>query len=146
MASQRRESGYSRRSILRLAMGAAFVPMAPTILCAQVPDLPSGPIRVILPTLHGGQADTLGRLIGDRVGPAIDRSFVVEPRAGAGGLIAGEYVARAVPDGNTLLFVTGGHTTLPDHRDPQPPGCRRCAHWCTILVSLISDGLVMRPR
>jgi tripartite-type tricarboxylate transporter receptor subunit TctC len=113
MASQRRESGYSRRSILRLAMGAAFVPMAPTILCAQVPDLPSGPIRVILPTLHGGQADTLGRLIGDRVGPAIDRSFVMEPRAGAGGLIAGEYVARAVPDGNTLLFVTGGHTTLP---------------------------------
>ena len=87
--------------------------MAPTILCAQVPDLPSGPIRVILPTLHGGQADTLGRLIGDRVGPAIDRSFVMEPRAGAGGLIAGEYVARAVPDGNTLLFVTGGHTTLP---------------------------------
>ena len=113
MASQRRESGYSRRGILRLAMGAAFVPMAPTILCAQVPDLPSGPIRVILPTLHGGQADTLGRLIGDRVGPAIDRSFVMEPRAGAGGLIAGEYVARAVPDGNTLLFVTGGHTTLP---------------------------------
>ena len=45
--------------------------------------------------------------------PAIDRSFVMEPRAGAGGLIAGEYVARATPDGNTLLFVTGGHTTLP---------------------------------
>ena len=34
----------------------------------------------------------------------------MEPRAGAGGLIAGEYVARAAPDGNTLLFVTGGHT------------------------------------
>ena len=87
--------------------------MAPAILRAQASDLPSGPIRVILPTLHGGQADTLGRLIGDRVGPAIDRSFVMEPRAGAGGLIAGEYVARAAPDGNTLLFVTGGHTTLP---------------------------------
>ena len=87
--------------------------MAPALVRAQASDLPSGPIRVILPTLHGGQADTLGRLIGDRVGPAIDRSFVMEPRAGAGGLIAGEYVARAVPDGNTLLFVTGGHTTLP---------------------------------
>ena len=87
--------------------------MAPAIVRAQASDLPAGPIRVILPTLHGGQADTLGRLIGDRVGPAIDRSFVMEPRAGAGGLIAGEYVARAAPDGNTLLFVTGGHTTLP---------------------------------
>ena len=84
-----------------------------SIVRAQASDLPAGPIRVILPTLHGGQADTLGRLIGDRVGPAIERSFVMEPRAGAGGLIAGEYVARATPDGNTLLFVTGGHTTLP---------------------------------
>ena len=63
--------------------------------------------------MSGGQADTLGRLIGDRVSAAIDRNIVMEPRAGAGGLIAGEYVARAAPDGNTLLFVTGGHTILP---------------------------------
>jgi len=104
---------YSRRKTLQLGLSAVFVPTAPAIVRAQASDLPAGPIRVILPTLHGGQADTLGRLIGDRVGPAIDRSFVMEPRAGAGGLIAGEYVARATPDGNTLLFVTGGHTTLP---------------------------------
>jgi tripartite-type tricarboxylate transporter receptor subunit TctC len=107
------EKNVHRRQALQLGLAAAFVPAAPAILRAQASDLPSGPIRVILPTLHGGQADTLGRLIGDRVGPAIDRSFVMEPRAGAGGLIAGEYVARAAPDGNTLLFVTGGHTTLP---------------------------------
>lgn len=89
------------------------MPAAPEIVHAQASDLPASPIRVILPTLHGGQADTLGRLIGDAVGASINRSFVMEPRAGAGGLIAGEYVARATPDGNTLLFVTGGHTTLP---------------------------------
>ena len=104
---------HNRRKILQLGLSAVFVPTAPAFVRAQASDLPAGPIRVILPTLHGGQADTLGRLIGDRVGPAIDRSFVMEPRAGAGGLIAGEYVARATPDGNTLLFVTGGHTTLP---------------------------------
>jgi tripartite-type tricarboxylate transporter receptor subunit TctC len=113
MASQPWATVHNRRKILQFGLSAAFVPMAPAIARAQASDLPAGPIRVILPTLHGGQADTLGRLIGDRVGPAIDRSFVMEPRAGAGGLIAGEYVARAVPDGNTLLFVTGGHTTLP---------------------------------
>ena len=104
---------HNRRKILQLGLSAVFVPTAPAFVRAQASDLPAGPIRVILPTLHGGQADTHGRLIGDRVGPAIDRSFVMEPRAGAGGLIAGEYVARATPDGNTLLFVTGGHTTLP---------------------------------
>ncbi len=109
MPSQPR--GYSRRTMLGL--GAAFVPMAPAIVRAQASDLPSGPIKVILPTASGGQGDTIGRLIGDRVGPAINRTFVMEPRPGAGGLIAGEYVARAAPDGNTLLFVTGGHTILP---------------------------------
>ncbi len=113
MASPTRAITHSRRKILQFGLSAAFVPMAPAFVRAQASDLPSGPIRVILPTLHGGQADTLGRLIGDRVGTAIERNFVMEPRAGAGGLIAGEYVARAVPDGNTLLFVTGGHTTLP---------------------------------
>ena len=113
MASPTRAITHSRRKILQFGLSSAFVPMAPAFVRAQASDLPSGPIRVILPTLHGGQADTLGRLIGDRVGTAIERNFVMEPRAGAGGLIAGEYVARAVPDGNTLLFVTGGHTTLP---------------------------------
>ncbi len=113
MPTRGRAIACNRRRILELGLSAAFVPMAPAILRAQMSDLPAGPIRVILPTLYGGQSDTLGRLIGDRVGPAIDRSFVMEPRAGAGGLIAGEYVARAAPDGNTLLFVTGGHTTLP---------------------------------
>ena len=95
MASRRARARHNRRKILQLGLSAAFVPTAPAIVRAQASDLPAGPIRVILPTLHGGQADTLGRLIGDRVGPAIDRSFVMEPRAGAGGLIAGEYVARA---------------------------------------------------
>lgn len=104
---------HNRRGVLKLGLAAAFAPMAPATVRAQADGLPAGPIRVILPTLHGGQADTLGRLIGDAVGAAVNRSFVMEPRAGAGGLIAGEYVARAVPDGNTLLFVTGGHTTLP---------------------------------
>jgi tripartite-type tricarboxylate transporter receptor subunit TctC len=108
-----RSGVHNRRAVLRLGLSAAFIPMAPAIVRAQATDLPAGPIRVILPTLHGGQADTLGRLIGDAVGAAVNRSFVMEPRAGAGGLIAGEYVARATPDGNTLLFVTGGHTTLP---------------------------------
>ena len=112
MPSQPR--GTSRRTILGFGLGAAFVPMAPAIVRAQASDLPSGPIRIVLPTAAGGQADTIGRLIGDRVGTAIERTFVMEPRPGAGGLIAGEYVARsAAPDGNTLLFVTGGHTILP---------------------------------
>jgi tripartite-type tricarboxylate transporter receptor subunit TctC len=107
-----RRSVYTRRSVLGLGLGAAFVPMTPAILRAQAADLPSGPIRLVLPTASGGQADVIGRLIADSVGPAIQRNIIMEPKPGAGGLIAGEYVARAAPDGNTLLFVTGGHTIL----------------------------------
>ncbi len=113
MSSRKRTTAHSRRAFLQLGLGAAFVPAMPAIARAQASDLPAGPIRIILPTAFGGQADTLARLIADGVGPAIGRNFVIEPRAGAGGLIAGEYVARAAPDGNTLLFVTGGHTILP---------------------------------
>ena len=113
MPSPTRKSASSRRAFLGLGLGAAFVPMAPAYLRAQSSDLPSGPIRLVLPTASGGQADTIGRLIADRVSPAIERTVIMEPKPGAGGLIAGEFVARAAPDGNTLLFVTGGHTILP---------------------------------
>jgi hypothetical protein len=75
MTPRERATDRNRWKILQLGLSAALVPAVPAILRAQASDLRSGPIRVILPTLHGGQADTLGRLIGDRVGPAIDRSF-----------------------------------------------------------------------
>ena len=60
MASQPWATVHNRRKILQFGLSAAFVPMAPAIARAQASDLPAGPIRVILPTLHGGQADTLG--------------------------------------------------------------------------------------
>jgi tripartite-type tricarboxylate transporter receptor subunit TctC len=102
-----------RRDFLDTLGGAALAPLAPAIALAQPTDLPSGPIKIVLPTSAGGQADVIARLIADRVAPAIDRTFIMEPRPGAGGLLAGEFVAHAAPDGNTLLFVTGGHTILP---------------------------------
>jgi len=95
-----------RRDFLDTLGGAALAPLAPAIALAQPTDLPSGPIKIVLPTAAGGQADVIARLIADRVAPAIDRTFIIEPRPGAGGLLAGEYVARAAPDGNTLLFVS----------------------------------------
>jgi tripartite-type tricarboxylate transporter receptor subunit TctC len=102
-----------RRVFLRTGIAAAMTPLLPGTAFSQAADLPTGPIKIVLPTAAGGQADVIARLIADRVGPAIDRTFVIESRPGAGGLIAGEFVARAAPDGNTLLFVTGGHTILP---------------------------------
>jgi tripartite-type tricarboxylate transporter receptor subunit TctC len=66
-------------------------------------EWPSRPVRIVVPFSAGGAADTFGRFCADALTAAFGASFYVENRAGAGGLIAAEEVARAAPDGYTLL-------------------------------------------
>ena len=65
---------------------------------------PQKPVRLIVPAPAGGPTDVPGRLIADGLSSLIGQRFVVENRVGAGGLVAGEYVSRAAPDGYTLLY------------------------------------------
>jgi hypothetical protein len=65
--------------------------------------LPVGPIRVVVPFAPGGAIDAIGRALARRMGEGTGRSFVVENRAGAGGTLGAAAVARAAPDGTTLL-------------------------------------------
>src|SRR3989475_4317411 len=64
---------------------------------------PARPVRIIVPFAPGGTADTLGRLVAQRLGESFKENFVVENRAGAGGVIGSELVAKAAPDGYTLV-------------------------------------------
>ncbi|HEX2198270.1 MAG TPA: tripartite tricarboxylate transporter substrate binding protein [Burkholderiales bacterium] len=64
---------------------------------------PAKPVRIIAPFAPGGSADTLGRIVAQKLGEALKESFVVENRPGAGGAIGSELVARAAPDGYTLV-------------------------------------------
>ncbi len=66
--------------------------------------LPSAPIRIVVPFAPGGAIDAIGRALARRMQEGTGRSFVVENRAGAGGTIGAASVARAAPDGTTLLI------------------------------------------
>ncbi len=74
---------------------------------------PDKPLRWIIPYAPGGGTDVIARPIAIKLGEVLGRPIVYENRAGGGGLIAGEYVAKATPDGYTLLVGSGNTHTFP---------------------------------
>src|SRR2546422_3355023 len=73
-------------------------------LDATAQSYPQRPVRLIVPAPAGGPTDVPGRLIADGLSGLFNQRFVVENRVGAGGLVAGELVARSEPNGYTLLY------------------------------------------
>jgi tripartite-type tricarboxylate transporter receptor subunit TctC len=97
--------------MLRLLVAAfAACSLASPSLFAQ--DYPHKPVRLIVPFAPGGGNDTLARLIGQKLGASLGQPIVVENRPGAGGITATEQVARATPDGYTLLLGFVGPLTM----------------------------------
>ena len=94
----------------------------PLIALAQA--WPSKPIRLVVPYPPGGSTDLLARTIGQKVGEALGQQIVVDNRAGAGGMLGSDIVARSAPDGYTILLGTGathGLTLLLSKAIPYDP-------------------------
>jgi tripartite-type tricarboxylate transporter receptor subunit TctC len=94
----------SRRNVLQLA--AALVALATNTRIAGAQNYPTRPVRIVSGFPPGGINDTYARLIGQWLSEHLGQQFIVENRPGAGGTLAAEMVAKAPPDGYTLLLTT----------------------------------------
>ena len=97
----------SRRSLLHLATGAAALPALPHAAKSQA--YPSRPVHIILGFPPGGSSDVIGRLMAQWLSERLGQPFVFDNRPGAGSNIGTEMVARAAPDGYTLLVATSAN-------------------------------------
>jgi tripartite-type tricarboxylate transporter receptor subunit TctC len=76
---------------------------------AQAQSFPSRPVRIIVPSTPGGAADLLARLLGQKMSEAFGQPVVVDNRPGAGNIIGTDAVAKAAPDGHTILMAINNH-------------------------------------
>ena len=108
----------ARAAVPHLALSIIAAAWLSCCLCAEASaadsaPYPTRPIRLVVASTAGGTADTIARLVGDRLEEMLGQPVVIEDRPGASGNIASEIVARAAPDGYTLLVMPVTVTILP---------------------------------
>ena len=105
---------FSRRHLVAAATAVLLASPLAHAQRAAVDSYPSRPIRMLIPYTPGGPTDVVGRLLAQRLQEVFGQQFVIDNRAGGSGAIATEIVARANPDGYTMLLGTPGQlVTLP---------------------------------
>ena len=101
----------TRRKFLLLSGAALAAPALPQLASAQ--QLPARPIRAIVPFTAGSTIDIIGRIVLEPLSAALGQPIVVENRGGAGGTIGTALVAKAEPDGHTILIHASAHSAAP---------------------------------
>jgi len=118
-----------RRGLLAASIAIA----APTLVRAQ--DFPSKQVRVVVPYPAGGGTDLVARLIMPRLAERWKQSVIIDNKGGASGILGSDIVAKAAPDGYTLLVMTSAHTINPYTTKQLPYDTERDFTPITILVS-----------
>ncbi|MCC6532181.1 MAG: tripartite tricarboxylate transporter substrate binding protein [Burkholderiales bacterium] len=118
MIPPRARTGTALRLFAQLAAASALA-SASGFATAQI--FPERPVRLVLSFgAPGGMPDTVGRLIAPKLSETWGKQMVVDPRAGAGGVVGTEIAAKAAPDGHTLVIVSPAHAINPSLRRKLP--------------------------
>jgi tripartite-type tricarboxylate transporter receptor subunit TctC len=132
--------------MLRISTVVAAVLLASFPARAQEQNYPSRQVELVVPFPAGGGADVGARMVAQVVSESWGQPVVIQNKAGATGAIGSEYVARAAPDGYTLLLATGStHAVLPAYRSDLPYDTVTSFAPATLLA-IIPNMLVVNPK
>lgn len=106
MKTPRTSSGVA--GTLAMAFTAAALSLLPMASRAQSGEWPQKPVRIVVPFLAGGSIDVVGRILAQELSTRTGQQFIVDNKGGAGGTIGADVVAKAAPDGYTMLFTAQG--------------------------------------
>jgi tripartite-type tricarboxylate transporter receptor subunit TctC len=134
-----------RRGLLKAA-GAALLGSPAWPARGALPWPKDHPVRIIVPFTPGGSTDILARAMAQRLGEELGQTFVVENRAGAGGTVGTEVVARAAPDGYTLMMGHIGTLAVNPALYPNLPFDTVASFQPIALVAVVPNILVVNPK
>jgi tripartite-type tricarboxylate transporter receptor subunit TctC len=128
----------------RTLLGATALLAMPAVLRAQ-PAWPNRPIRLVVPFPGGGATDVTARVIGERLSVVLGQPVVIDNRPGAGGNIGADQVAKAEPDGHTILMTTIGTASINQFLYSRMPFDPMKDLAPVALVNLVANGVMVGP-
>jgi len=127
----------------RWLLGSLFLATLISPCLAQ--QFPSRPVTLVGPYAAGGNVDISTRILQAGIGDALGQPIIIENRPGAGGTIAGDYVARSTPDGHTLFVGSNGPIMLGPMTMPKPPYRWDSAFAPVSSLAFATNMLLVRP-
>ena len=124
---------------LRCLLASALTLCAMVAAAQTAPPFPSKPVRIIVPATAGDGSDILARTVGQELASLLGQSVLIENRPGAGGSVAADAVAKATPDGYTLMLANGSSHGVTPSLYPRLPS------QVIQLVILDKRGLQLHP-
>ena len=126
----------------RILLGALPILATPAILRAQ-PAYPNRPVRLVVPFSAGGATDVTARVVAERLSEAFGQQVVVDNRAGAGGNIGADNVAKSDPDGHVLLMGTIGTASINQYLYSRMPYDPEKDLTSVALVNEVANGVLV---